>query len=112
MPNHLLLNTKQVMGYYLIAIVVLVSDQMTKFYFKNTFQLGESVEVISPILNWTLAHNYGAAFSFWQIKMAGKMVFAILGLIVSGFIIIYLKKHQNRQHPKLRLILGIRWCYW
>ena len=46
MPNHLLLNTKQVMGYYLIAIVVLVSDQMTKFYFKNTFHLGESVEVI------------------------------------------------------------------
>lgn len=110
MPNHLLLNTKQVMGYYLIAIVVLVTDQMTKFYFKSTFQLGESVEVISPILNWTLAHNYGAAFSFladqngWQ-----KWFFAILGLIVSGFIIIYLKnapKTANILNLGLSLVLG------
>ncbi|OOR85384.1 signal peptidase II [Moraxella canis] len=96
MPNPqpiLVSNGSKAMGYYLIAIVVLVIDQLTKYYFKTALNLGESIAVIPPVLNWTLAYNYGAAFSFladqagWQ-----KWFFAILGLVVSGYIIVYLRK--------------------
>lgn len=82
-----------IMGYYSLAALVLVLDQLTKYYFNSTFELGESVDVIAPVLNWTLAYNYGAAFSFlanqggWQ-----KWFFALLGIAVSVFIISYLRK--------------------
>lgn len=103
-------NSKQAMTYYIIAVAVLILDQISKYYFNSTFELYESVDVIAPVLNWTLAYNYGAAFSFladaggWQ-----KWFFAILGLAVSVFIIGYLR--QTATHAKvlslgLALILG------
>ncbi|MDO5651367.1 MAG: signal peptidase II [Moraxella sp.] len=87
---------KTVVMYYLLAVVALIIDQSTKYYFNNAFELGESVDVISPVLNWTLAYNYGAAFSFlanaggWQ-----KYFFAGLGVAVSAFIINYLWRLAN-----------------
>ncbi|UNU72841.1 signal peptidase II [Moraxella nasovis] len=96
MPNvtpSLTLNGNRAVSYYVLAAVVFVIDQLTKYFFNHSFELGETVSVISPILNWTLAYNYGAAFSFladqggWQ-----KYFFAGLSVIVSIFIIIYLRK--------------------
>lgn len=100
----------RVFVYYIIAVVVLVFDQVSKYYFNTAFELYESVDVIAPVLNWTLAYNYGAAFSFlagaggWQ-----KWFFAILGIAVSAFIIGYLR--QTATNAKvlslgLALILG------
>ena len=50
--------TKAVWGYYALAVFVIIFDQITKHYFNNQFELGETLEIISPILNWTLAYNY------------------------------------------------------
>lgn len=80
--------------YYAIAVVVLVLDQASKMFFEKwlVHEL-HSVPVIEPVLSWTLAYNRGAAFSFlanqggWQ-----KWFFAVLGLVVSLFIIQYLRK--------------------
>lgn len=109
MPNSSKL-TKTVWGYYALAVFVIIFDQITKYYFNTWFELGETVEIISPVLSWTLAYNYGAAFSFlaeaggWQ-----KWFFAILGIVVSLFITGYLK--QTAKNAKLlsiglALILG------
>lgn len=79
--------------FYLIALIVIIIDHSTKYYFNSTFKLYETADVIPPILNWTLAYNHGAAFSFlanaggWQ-----KYLFAILGLAVSAFIMIHLRR--------------------
>ncbi|WFF38156.1 signal peptidase II [Moraxella nasibovis] len=103
MPNTTLPNGNKAMGYYLIALVVLIFDQITKVYFNTRFELYETVDVISPVLNWTLAYNRGAAFSFladqagWQ-----KWFFVILGLAVAVFIIRYL-----RQIPKSAKVLSL-----
>lgn len=97
--------TKAVWGYYALAVFVIIFDQITKHYFNNQFELGETLEIISPILNWTLAYNHGAAFSFlaeaggWQ-----KWFFAVLGIVVSVFITHYLK--QTTKNAKL-LSLGL-----
>lgn len=104
MPNvSLAKNGNQAGKFYLLGLLVLILDQMSKYYFNTTFELHESVDVIPPVLNWTLAYNYGAAFSFlaeaggWQ-----KYFFALLGLSVSGFIVYYL-----RQVPKVATILSV-----
>ena len=102
--------TKAVWGYYALAVFVIIFDQITKHYFNIQFELGETLEIISPILNWTLAYNYGAAFSFlaeadgWQ-----KWFFAVLGIVVSVFITHYLKqtaKNAKLLSVGLAMILG------
>ena len=105
-PNPNTPNQNKVMTYYVIAVVVLILDQLTKYYFNSTFELYETVDVIPPILNWTLAYNHGAAFSFladqsgWQ-----KWFFAGLGLLVSVFIIGYLR--QTTKNAATILSLGL-----
>ncbi|WP_264675964.1 signal peptidase II [Moraxella bovis] len=101
-PN-LALNGKSAFGYYVLALAVLIIDQMTKIGFQKWLVAEfNSVPVIEPFFNWTLAYNRGAAFSFlanqggWQ-----KYFFALLGIAVSVFIIVYL-----RQIPKSARVLS------
>ncbi|MFN5539513.1 MAG: signal peptidase II [Candidatus Melainabacteria bacterium] len=61
-------------------------DQLTKLWSRNNLEVGKSVEIIPSILNWNLAFNNGAAFSF----MAGQIQFlSIVSLLVSAGLIIY-----------------------
>ncbi|WP_323841673.1 MULTISPECIES: signal peptidase II [unclassified Moraxella] len=93
MPNISMPNGQNAVKYYFLAFIVLLFDQVTKYYFNATFTLYQTVDVLPPVLNWTLAYNHGAAFSFladqngWQ-----KWFFAILGLLVIGFVIVHLRK--------------------
>ena len=74
-----------------LALIIIVLDQATKWYFSSTMQLGDSINLL-PGFNWTLAHNYGAAFSFlhdaggWQ-----RWFFASIALVVSGGILFWLR---------------------
>ena len=74
-----------------LALIIIVLDQATKWYFSATMQLGDSINLL-PGFNWTLAHNYGAAFSFlhdaggWQ-----RWFFAGIALVVGGGILIWLR---------------------
>ncbi|WP_335342687.1 signal peptidase II [Moraxella haemolytica] len=102
MPN-ITPSNNNAMKYYLIALVVLMLDQITKIYFNSRFELYETVDVIPPLLNWTLAYNHGAAFSFladqagWQ-----KWFFAVLGLAVAVFLTVYI-----RQVPRMAKVLSL-----
>ncbi len=75
-----------------IAAVVMVLDQLTKYWAVSTLTFAEPVAVM-PYLNWTLAYNYGAAFSFladmggWQ-----RWFFSGLALIVSVVFIVWLSR--------------------
>jgi signal peptidase II len=46
-----------------LSLVVVVLDQATKFLVTRFFDLYERVEVLPPVLDFTLLHNTGAAFS-------------------------------------------------
>ncbi|MDO5050750.1 MAG: signal peptidase II [Moraxella equi] len=101
-PN-LIPNSKSTFAYYMLALAVLVIDQITKIGFQKWLVTEyTSAPVIEPFFNWTLAYNRGAAFSFlanqggWQ-----KWFFAILGTAVAVFIIRYL-----RQIPKSARVLS------
>lgn len=83
--------------WYLLSLVVIVIDQWTKWLAETNLTFLEPVPVIEPVLNWTLAYNYGAAFSFladaggWQ-----KWFFSGLALVMSLFLIAYLIKAPRK----------------
>ncbi len=94
---------------YLISLIVIVTDQITKIAAENTIQLYEQI-VVLPVFNLTLAYNRGAAFSFlhsaggWQ-----RYFFTGIGLIVSIILIVWLAKLTKPERLmtwSLALILG------
>lgn len=95
--NTLEKNGNKAMRYYLIALVVLILDQITKTYFNTTFELHETVDVIPPVLNWTLAYNYGAAFSFGGRWRLAKVVFCHFR---AGGVVLY--HHLSTPNPQIR----------
>ena len=92
-----------------LAILVIVFDQLTKMWAVDTLVFGEPVAVM-PNLNWMLAYNYGAAFSFladmggWQ-----RWFFAGLALVVSTVLLVWLSKLPNKLTIEtwgINLVLG------
>ena len=95
--------------WYLIALIVLVLDQLTKTWVIAEFYLGQR-EIITSFFNLVHVHNYGAAFSFlsdaggWQ-----RWFFAALSAVVSAVIIVWisrLSKTRWIESLALALILG------
>ena len=92
-----------------LAGLVLVLDQITKLWVSGIFELHERLEIL-PFFNLTLAHNYGAAFSFlasaggWQ-----RWFFTVIAVVVSGVLINWLRtlpKTDRWMAISLGLILG------
>lgn len=92
-----------------LTALVLVIDQLSKWLMSSWLDLHQTVAVM-PYFNLTLAHNYGAAFSFlasaggWQ-----RWFFTLLALVVSVALIIWMKKlksHARLEAAALALILG------
>lgn len=92
-----------------VSIVVVILDQLSKWMAVANLEL-RVPEAIMPHLNFTLAYNYGAAFSFlgdqggWQ-----RWFFVVLSFAVSGYIVYWLKKLDNSERwtaVSLALVLG------
>jgi len=92
-----------------LSILVIVLDQLTKLWAVDSLVFGEPVAVI-PNLNWTLAYNYGAAFSFladmggWQ-----RWFFAGLAFVMSTILLFWLTKLPNKLTVEtwgINLVLG------
>jgi len=95
--------------WYLLACLVVVIDQLTKYWVSSVFSYGETLELL-PVLNLTLVHNMGAAFSFlsdaggWQ-----RWFFTIVSLVVSIVLVVWLYRLPTRQTllaTALALVLG------
>ena len=93
----LVANGTRAFMWYALALIIIVIDQWTKWLAETKLTFHDPVPVIEPFLNWTLAYNYGAAFSFladaggWQ-----KWFFSGLALLMSLFLIIYLLKAPRK----------------
>ncbi|RYY78419.1 MAG: lipoprotein signal peptidase [Moraxellaceae bacterium] len=93
----------------LLAVVSIVLDQYTKHLASTKLIFAEPVPVL-PFLNWTLLHNYGAAFSFlsdaggWQ-----RYFFTGLAALVSIAFTVWLMRMPTRLKVlplAIALILG------
>ena len=92
-----------------VAAVVLILDIVTKQWVSQSLSLGESIPWL-PVLDLTLLHNEGAAFSFlsqsggWQ-----RWFFSGIAILVSVMLIFWLshlKKHEVWVAIAISLILG------
>jgi len=93
-----------------LSALVIALDQLVKFIVVGALQPYEPHPVIPGILNWTLAFNTGAAFSFladqqgWQ-----RWLFTLLAVGVSGVLASWLRRTPRadwRTALPLALVIG------
>jgi len=98
------------LSWLLLSLLVIAFDQWTKHVALSELQPYVPREVIPGFLNWTLAFNPGAAFSFlagadgWQ-----RWLFAVLAVGVSGVLAFWLARTPRRDWRNaapLALIIG------
>ncbi|MGA9342306.1 MAG: signal peptidase II [Rhodanobacteraceae bacterium] len=81
----------------ILSVFVIAVDQATKAIALATLQLHVAHAVVPGFVNWTLAFNSGAAFSFlagadgWQ-----RWLFAALALAVTAVLILWLARTRRR----------------
>lgn len=94
------------MVYYMIAVLVILLDQITKWLVVSKMQFGESIPVIDQFLYITSHRNQGAA---WGILQGQMWLFYVITLIVIIAIIYYLQtaaKGKWLLGTSLALMLG------
>ncbi|WP_067838774.1 signal peptidase II [Amphibacillus sediminis] len=94
------------MRYYLIALCIIVLDQLTKWWIIANMEIGESIKIIENVLYITSHRNPGAA---WGILEGQMIFFYIITLIVIGAIVYYMKKFAEESKWNgfaLALVLG------
>jgi signal peptidase II len=92
--------------YYLIALVVLIFDQITKWIVDSQMAIGERITIIEQVLYFTSHRNKGAAFGILQGQM---WFFYIITTIVIIGIIYYMQKEAKNSRLfglSLALVLG------
>jgi signal peptidase II len=78
--------------YYLIAIFIILIDQVTKWLIVTKMHLGESIPVINDILYITSHRNRGAA---WGILQGQMWLFYVITVIVIVAIVYYIQKEAK-----------------
>ncbi|HVS27702.1 MAG TPA: signal peptidase II [Burkholderiales bacterium] len=94
--------------WFLISALVIVLDQLAKFWISQSLAPGEIVP-LTPFFNLVLTYNAGAAFSFLSQASGWQRGFFIVVALAASFLITYLlrRHHQKRLFSLgLSLILG------
>ncbi len=95
-----------------LAGLVILLDQLVKVWAQSALELHRPW-VLAPFLDFTLAYNRGAAFSFlneaggWQ-----RWFFVLLAVVVGGLIVFWLsrlKPTERLASAGLALVLGGAW---
>ncbi len=89
------------MIYYFIALLIVLFDQILKYWIHNQFALGEKTEIIPSFLSLTHVQNTGAA---WSILEGHMWFFYIVTLLVVGVVIYSMQKPRN--HPLMQTALA------
>ena len=94
--------------WFVISALVIVLDQLTKYWISQSLAPGESVPV-TPFFNLVLTYNTGAAFSFlsrasgWQ-----RGLFILIAVLASLLMIYFIRRYhrEKRFSVGLSMILG------
>ena len=109
MPKHVNSPNTMKLIYTAIVLVSVVADQFTKISASRALALHEQIPVFAGF-NITLAHNYGAAFSFLNVPGGGqRWILTGISAVVSIMLIVWLlrlSKSEKWLGIALALILG------
>lgn len=101
--------SRQAWWWYVVALAVVLLDQLSKLWVSTQLTYGEPVAFTS-FFNFTLLHNHGAAFSIlaeqggWQ-----RWFFAGLALVVSLVLLMWIARNSSQNKLEtfaLAFILG------
>lgn len=90
-------------SYLVLTILLVIIDQMTKYFTVQNISLGEVVEFIPNIVSLTYIRNTGAAFSILEGQM---WFFYIITVIVVAFLLYYMYTEAN-ENKGLGFILSL-----
>lgn len=93
---------------FVVIVLVLLLDQLTKWLVRGHFLLGESYDVIEGVFSITYIENKGAAFGLGE---GNAFVFVLVAIIVSVVMIYYYKGQEKNFWLSLgaSLILSGAW---
>jgi signal peptidase II len=89
--------------YYLIALLVIALDQLTKWMIVKKMEYGESIEIIENLLYITSHRNRGAA---WGILQGQMWFFYIITIAVIIGLVYYIQK-MAKESILLGVALGL-----
>lgn len=92
--------------YYALAVVVILLDQVSKWFVVKNMQLGEEIIIIEPYLSFLSHRNSGAA---WGMLEGQMWLFYIVTVVVAAGIIYYFHKEAQGHRLfsiSLMLLLG------
>lgn len=86
---------------FIIAIDIIILDQLTKFLVLNFMELGESIPILGEFLSITSHRNQGAAWGMFQ----GQMIFFyIVTIVVLALLVwIFIKEAKNNLMVQLAI---------
>ncbi|KAB7707987.1 lipoprotein signal peptidase [Bacillus aerolatus] len=88
--------------YYLVALLVVLLDQWTKWLIVKNMEIGESVEVIKDFFYITSHRNRGAA---WGMLEGQLWLFYIITVVVAAGIVYYMQT-EAKNKPLMKSALG------
>ena len=94
------------MFYYLLAVLIIAVDQLTKWWIVTYLNLGDRITIIDNLLYITSHRNRGAA---WGILQGQMWFFYVITSIVVIILVVYIKKLNPQQRffgTALGLMLG------
>lgn len=92
--------------YYLVAILIVILDQLSKWWIVQEIAIGERIPIIENFLYITSHRNQGAA---WGILQGQMTFFYIVTIIVVIFVVYHIQKY-GKENPffgyTMAIILG------
>lgn len=90
--------------YYVIAIIAIIVDQLTKYWIATGMERGDQISVIGNFFLITSHRNQGAAFGILQNQ---RWFFVVITLIVVVAIIWYIQKVKSQPDKLLPVALSL-----
>ena len=85
------------------ALLLVLLDQLTKFFIKQNLQLNQSIPIIKNILHLTYITNTGSAFGLFK---GFNIIFIFFSIIVI-FLIFYFLKEIKNEETMLQFSVGL-----
>ncbi len=79
----------------LITSSVIILDRVTKIFFSNLLDLGESLPVVDHVLHMTLVHNTGIAFGFLKDQNIVFILVPVIAIVLLVFNVYYYRQNGH-----------------
>ena len=88
------------------ALIIVLTDQLTKFFIRKNFKLNESIPIIKNIFHLTYITNTGSAFGLFKNFNLFFIIFSIIVIIVILYFIKKVKENEKFIQFAVGLLLG------